>query len=493
MDIHFGTDGWRAVISDSFTFANVRLVAQAIADVVREQTTGRETHATPLRMVVGFDTRFLSDRYAREVACVFAANGIHVDLTHADTPTPAVSYAIVAHGAAGGIMITASHNPPRYNGIKFKAAYGGSASPADCKRVEARLLENEAAGRTPQIMDFDDAEASGLVERFDPRPGYRTHLADLIDFDTIRRAKLRVVVDAMYGAGRGYLADFLQQAGADVFELRGEMNPGFNGIHPEPIARYLQPLAVEMSRGEWHLGLATDGDADRIGAMAPGGRFIDPHVIMALSLRYLVRKRQQRGMIVKTVSTTQMLNRMADTYGLELRETPVGFNHISDLMMAHDVLIGGEESGGISIKGHIPEGDGVLMGLLLAEMVAAQGGNFDALLADLVREVGPFFYARNDFHLKPVSGRPPFTKAEMVTRLTQPPPAELGGMAVARVGVADGVKFVLADDSWLLIRPSGTEPVLRMYAEADSPDRVQSLLRAGEGLVPTNSQPNGTH
>lgn len=493
MDIHFGTDGWRAVISDTFTFANVRLVAQAIADVVREQTNSSPVAATPLRMVVGFDTRFLSDRYAREVACVFAANGIHVDLTHADTPTPAVSYAIVAHGAAGGVMITASHNPPRYNGIKFKTAYGGSASPADCKRVEARLLENQAAGRSPQSLDFDDAEAAGLIERFDPRPGYQAHLAGLIDFDTIRRANLRVVVDAMYGAGRGYLADYLQQAGAEVLELRGEMNPGFNGIHPEPIARYLQPLATAMSTGGWQLGLATDGDADRIGAMAPGGQFIDPHVIMALSLRYLVQQRHQRGMIVKTVSTTQMLNRLAVAYGLELRETPVGFNHISDLMMTHDVLIGGEESGGISIKGHIPEGDGVLMGLLLAEMVAARGGDFAALLGDLVREVGPFYYARNDFHLKPISGRPPFTKAEMVVRLTQPPPGELGGIPVMNVGVADGVKFVLEDDSWLLIRPSGTEPVLRMYAEAHSPDLVQSLLRAGEQLVPTHSQPNGTH
>lgn len=493
MDIHFGTDGWRAVISDTFTFANVRLVAQAIADVVREQTSSSAASATPLRMVVGFDTRFLSDRYAREVASVLAANGIQVDLTQADTPTPAVSYAVVARGAAGGIMITASHNPPRYNGIKLKTAYGGSASPADCKRVEARLLENGEARRTPQDMDFDDAVAAGLIRRFDPRPGYLAHLAGLIDFDTIRRANLRIVVDAMYGAGRGYLANYLQQAGVEVLELRGEMNPGFNGIHPEPIARYLQPLAAAMQGEPWQLGLATDGDADRIGAMAPGGRFIDPHVIMALSLRYLVQQRRQRGMIVKTVSTTQMLNRLASAYDLELRETPVGFNHISDLMMAHDVLIGGEESGGISIKGHIPEGDGILMGLLLAEIVAAHGGDFNGLLADLVREVGPFYYARNDFRLKPISGRPPLSKAEIVTRLTQPPPTDVGGVSVAQVSVADGVKFLLADHSWLLIRPSGTEPVLRMYAEAHSPDLVQSLLRSGELLVPTNSRPNGTH
>jgi alpha-D-glucose phosphate-specific phosphoglucomutase len=489
MDIHFGTDGWRAVISDTFTFANVRLVAQAMADVVRQQ----HPDVAPLRMVVGFDTRFLSDRYAREVACVLAANGIEVDLARADTPTPVISHAIVLHRAQGGVMITASHNPPRYNGIKFKAAYGGSASPADCKLVEARLQQNEQEGRKPLILDFDDAQAQGLIQRFDPRPAYRDHLATLVDFETIRRGQLRVVVDAMYGAGRAYLAEFLRDAGAEVIELRGEMNPGFNGIHPEPIERYLQPLADALRSGDWRLGLATDGDADRIGAMAPDGRFIDPHVIMSLSLRYLLQQRHQRGMVVKTVSTTQMLNRLAASYGLEIRETPVGFNHISDLMMNHDVLIGGEESGGISIKGHIPEGDGVLMGMLLAEMVAAHGSDIQALLADLVREVGAFYYARNDFVLKTVNGRPPFTKSEMVQKLTQAPPTALAGMAVSQVLTNDGVKYMLQDDSWLLIRPSGTEPVLRMYAEARSAGMVQSLLQAGETLVPSPGERNGNH
>ncbi len=489
MDIHFGTDGWRAVISDTFTFANVRLVAQAVADVVRQQYPAVQ----PLHMVVGFDTRFLSDRYAREVACVLAANGIRISLTRADTPTPAVSHAIVTRQAQGGVMITASHNPPRYNGIKLKAAYGGSASPADCERVEAQLLANEQQGRRPQMLDFDDAQAHGLIERFDPRPDYRNHLARLVDFETIRRGHLRVVVDAMYGAGRGFLADMLCEAGADVLELRGEMNPGFNGIHPEPIARYLQPLAETLCGGVWHLGLATDGDADRIGAMAPNGRFIDPHVIMALSLRYLFGQRQQRGMVVKTVSTTQMLNRLATRYSLPIQETPVGFNHISDLMMNHDVLIGGEESGGISIKGHIPEGDGVLMGMLLAEIVAAHGSDCQALLADLTRDVGAFYYARNDFQLKTVDGRPPFTKRELTARLMQSPPAQLAGAPVAQVLSNDGVKYVMQDDSWLLIRPSGTEPVLRMYAEAHSEPMVAALLKDGESLAPLPARRNGDH
>ena len=250
-------------------------------------------------------------------------------------------------------------------------------------------------------MELDEAAARGVVTKFDPFPAYRDHLRHLIDFETIRRARLRVAMDAMYGTGRGYIRDLLIEAGAEVTEIRGEMNPGFNGIHPEPIAKHLKPLMDLMSAGDFHLGLATDGDADRIGAVGPTGRFIDPHCIMTLALRYLVEVRGWRGAVVKTVSTTQMLNRLASRYGLALHETPVGFNHIGDLMMTDDVLIGGEESGGISIKGHIPEGDGVLMGLLMAEIVAYYGKPPEALLADVMAEIGHFDYARNDFKVRP--------------------------------------------------------------------------------------------
>ncbi|MGC8780387.1 MAG: phosphoglucomutase/phosphomannomutase family protein, partial [Anaerolineae bacterium] len=454
MAITFGTDGWRAVISDDFTFANVRHVAQGIADVLCED-------AGPGALaVVGFDTRFLSDRYAVAVSEVLAANGLRVALARRDAPTPVVSFAIPYLKAAGGVMITASHNPPRYNGIKLKAAFGGGANNAQTRRVEARIAGNMAAGREPRRMELADAQAQGLVERFDPFPAYREHVWRLVDRDAIRRGQLRLVVDAMYGSGRGYLRDLLAEAGAEVVEIRGEMNPGFNGIHPEPIRKHLGPL-IEMTSGQgFDLGLAMDGDADRTGAVGPTGEFIDPHGIMTLALRYLVDERRQRGDVVKTVSTTQMLNRLAGDYGLAVHETPVGFNYIADLMLTNDILIGGEESGGISIKGHIPEGDGVLMGLLLAEMVAVYGKAPEALLADIMAQIGQFRYGRNDFRVQP------FNKAELVAWLVAHAPDRLAGIPLAAINTRDGVKYLLADDSWLLIRPSGTEPVLRVYAEA---------------------------
>lgn len=482
MAIHFGTDGWRAVISDEFTFDNVRRVAQAIGEKTLLDLTAADKRAdksTRPTMVVGFDTRFLSDRYAIAVAEVLAANGIEVWLTHADAPTPIVSYAIVDKHADGGIMITASHNPPRYNGIKLKAAYGGSASEKVAKAVEARIQANEAAQMLPRHMALETALERRLVHRFDPFPAYEAHIRNLVDFERIRAANLHVAVDAMYGAGRLYFGRLLRDAGCTVTELRSEMNPGFNGIHPEPIAKHLQPLIDRMTQGGYQIGLATDGDADRIGLVDPSGRFIDPHGIMALLLDYLVNKRGLRGSVVKTVSTTQMLNRLAARYNLPIHETPVGFNHISDLMLREEVLLGGEESGGISMLGHIPEGDGVLMGLLLVELVAVQGKSPAQLLADLMDapDVGTFCYARLD---QPVR---PFKKAELVRYLVQHAPQQLAGVTVAQINDRDGVKFILADNSWLLIRPSGTEPVLRIYAESHSDAQVQRLLREGTQLA----------
>lgn len=478
MSIEFGTDGWRAVISEEFTFANVRKVAQAIAETtLADVEQGRL--AAPPTMVVGFDTRFLSDRYAIAVAEVLAANGIAVWLAQGDAPTPMVSFAIVDKGASGGVMITASHNPPRYNGIKLKAANGGSASSTDAKAVEARIKANEAAGVAPRQLALESALDRGLVQRFNPFPAYEVHLRKLVKFDVIRQANVRVVVDAMYGAGRIYLRRLLEDAGCQVTELRNEMNPGFNGIHPEPIERHLKPLLLEMGSGRYQIGLATDGDADRIGAVDPNGRFIDPHCIMALLVEYLVHERGLRGSIVKTVSTTQMLNRLALRYSLDLHETPVGFNHISAFMMREPVLLGGEESGGISILGHIPEGDGLLMGMLLVEMVASRGKTLGTLLHELMAapDIGYFHYARLDQSV------PPFNKKTLVSGLMAALPETLAGQPLAQVSDKDGVKYILHDDSWLLIRPSGTEPVLRIYAEGHSESQVQQLLQQGAELA----------
>ena len=481
MPVHFGTDGWRAVISDTFTFANLRMVTQAIADALRAdlRNTGQLSAQNGGRMVVvGYDTRFMSDRFAADVARVLAANGLTVQLSQADSPTPAISFAVREMGAAAGIMITASHNPPRYNGVKLKSAHGASASKEQCKRVEVYLTDNEAQSRGPNLMEYEMAREQGLIQRFNPITNYYEHLRTLIDFDLIAEHPQHLVVDSMYGSGRGVINGILQGSGCEVHEVRHRMNPGFGGVHPEPIRKYLNALASAISNGEGSLGLATDGDADRIGAMDERGEFVDPHKIMALALGHLVEKRKMSGTVVRTVSTTRMLDRMATQYGLELVETPVGFNHIADLMIADNVLIGGEESGGISFKGHIPEGDGILMGLLLVEIVASTGATLSELVEDLLATYGPAHYERNDLRLKR-----PVNKEEMTKRLAEHAPASIGGESVSEVATTDGAKFILNDDSWLLIRPSGTEPVLRVYAEGRSPEMLQALMAYGEKVA----------
>jgi phosphomannomutase len=480
MPIHFGTDGWRAVISDSFTFHNLRMVAQAIADAARSNdwNNGNADQTDDNRIVVGFDTRFLSDRYAMDVARVLAANGYHVHLSQSDSPTPTISFAVKALNATSGIMITASHNAPRYNGVKLKASYGGSASREQCRRVEVYLNDNEVRARGPNLMDYELARDNGLIQRFNPIPTYYDHLRGLIDFDIIADHPPRVAIDSMHGSGRGVIRGILQGTGCEVQEVRGEMNPGFGGVHPEPISRNLGALASAVSNGMGDLGLATDGDADRIGAMDERGTFVDPHKIMALALRHLVEKRGWRGPVVRTVSTTRMVDRLAARYGLNVYETPVGFNHIADYMLKEDILIGGEESGGISFRGHIPEGDGILMGLLLVEIVAAAGVPLSELVAGLLEDVGPAYYKRSDLRL-----RYPVAKDKMTQLLMERAPGKIGDESIAEIRTTDGVKYILSDDSWLLIRPSGTEPVLRVYAEGRTPEIMKAMMEFGEDVA----------
>jgi phosphomannomutase len=432
----------------------------------------------PKKMVVGFDTRFLSDRFATDVARVLAGNGFTVFLSQSDAPIPAISYAVKHYNAIAGIMITASHNAPRYNGIKLKAAFAGSALPEQCRKVEVFLNVNEAQARGPNLMDYQQAKSLNLIQKFNPIPPYFEHLSKLIDFDVISENPQRIVVDSMYGSGRGAIRSILQGSGTEITEIRGEMNPGFGGVHPEPIEKYLGALAGAISTGLGSFGLATDGDADRIGAMDERGNFVDPHKIMALALKYLVEKKKLTGAVVKTVSTTRMINRLANKYGLTVYETPVGFNHIADYMLREDVLIGGEESGGISFKGHIPEGDGVAMGLLLLEIIASSGATLYELVEDLLSEVGPAVYERRDLRLKL-----PVSKQKVVEKLTAEAPKSIGGESLVSVSSLDGVKYVFADDSWLLIRPSGTEPVLRVYAEGRSKEMVKAMISFGETIA----------
>lgn len=470
MSIRFGTDGWRAVIAETFTFANLRLVAQAVADYVNNDLA---PNGAAGEVVIGYDTRFLSDRFAAEVARVMAGNGIVAWLSRTDTPTPALSYNVVAKKAAAGVMITASHNPPRYNGFKLKADYGGAVTPEASKRVEHYLerLQNDVRG--PNMMDLQRGLDTDMIRRFDPSWSYYEHLSTLVDLDVISEGELRIIADPMFGSGRGAIREFLGRTRCRVREIRGYMNPGFEGIHPEPIREHLDLLAAAIRQDHADVGIATDGDADRIGAMDNDGNFVSPHQIMSLALRYLIEKRGMKGDVVKTLSTTAMINRIAKEHGLTVHETPVGFNRIAELMMTSNVLIGGEESGGISIHGHLPEGDGVLMGLLLLEIMADAGRSVSLheIIQDLQKQYGPSHYKRIDLRLKA-----PVNKLAMATKLADTAPSHLAGQSLKEVQTFDGVKYVLEDESWLLIRPSGTEPVLRLYAEATTEETVDELL-----------------
>ncbi|MBZ0298884.1 MAG: phosphoglucomutase/phosphomannomutase family protein, partial [Anaerolineae bacterium] len=336
---------------------------------------------------------------------------------------------------------------------------------------------NERRARGPNMLDYDRGLEMGLIRRFDPSWEYYQHLSELVNIDLISESELNIVADAMWGAGRGAFLTILSRSRSRVSEIRAVLNPGFGGIHPEPIMPYLNELVAAVQRVQADVGLATDGDADRIGAIDAQGNFVDPHHVFALALRHLVENKNQRGMVVKTVSTTFMINNLCEKYGLPLRETPVGFNHIADLMMQEDVLIGGEESGGISIRGHIPEGDGILMGLLLLEIMAQAKAPLHEIIRDLQANFGPAHYGRIDTRLAKQ-----LPKREVVERLSHSAPERLIGEQVHKVDTMDGVKYYLADHSWLLIRPSGTEPVLRVYAEARTPEAAQGLLKEGSSM-----------
>ncbi len=466
--ISFGTDGWRGVIADDFTIQNVRLVTQAVCDHML--TAKRQ----PL-LVIGYDTRFMSDRFAREAAGVAAGNGINVMLTDGCAPTPAVSYAVVDYAADGGIMFTASHNPYRYNGLKFKESYGGSAGTATTAAIE-RHLKKRLGGKPPAYLDYAEAVRRGTVVPFDAKSPYLARLSEIVDRKLICRSGRGVVVDPMYGAGQGYLSHFLLSAGCDVAEIRCHRDPYFGGANPEPLGQHLAELKASVSDAR-PLGIALDGDADRIGAVDADGAFISSHKIFSLLLRYLVQERGMTGDVVKTVSTTGMVDQLAAAYGLVVHETPIGFKYICEHMVGGDILIGGEESGGIGIKGHLPERDGMLMGALLAEMVNYYDKTLGALWNELQAAHGTFCYDRVDEEM-PVSDR-----SLVVDFLGKHRPEEIGGVAVLKTDTRDGFKYTLADGSWLMVRPSGTEGVVRVYAEAGTPERVVILLKRGRSLI----------
>ena len=487
--IHFGTDGWRGIIADDFTFENVRIVSQAVCDYVNVTPSpqpspprgeDKDEGAKPT-LIIGYDTRFLSDKFAREAACVAAGNGIKVLLTESFAPTPAVSYAVVDYKADGAIMFTASHNPYRYNGLKFKALYGGSATPEITAEIEHHLEKNIKAKKKPAVMDFEKVVTQETVQLFDPKKPYLQELAKLVDIKLLKKSSTTVVVDPMYGAGQGYLSDFLRQAGCDVKEIRGWRDPYFGGDNPEPFLPFLSELQKTV-KGKYSLGLALDGDADRIGAIDISGEFINSHMVFALLLKYLYEEKGLTGDVVKTVSTTSMIDKLAGAYDLKLHETPIGFKYICDKMLEGDVLIGGEESGGIGIKNHIPERDGILMGALLVEMMNFYNKTLFELWNKLQETYGRFCLDRIDMEIDNEA------REKILTFLSDWRPKEISGLVVTHINSSDGYKYQLANGAWLMIRPSGTEAVVRIYVEADKEQLVRELLVKGRDIVTSAGQ-----
>lgn len=462
MQIKFGTDGWRAIIAQDFTFESLEATARGTARWLRD-THGGAPSGTD-RVVVGYDTRFLGAEFAALTARVLASYGLRVQLADAPCPTPAVSWAAEAYDAAAGIVITASHNPPSYNGFKIKAYFGGPATPEMIAEVERRIEETDDVA----LMDEAALRAERRIEMVDLRGAYLDVLRERLDLDAIRKAGLRVAHDAMFGAGAGCVAELL---GADrVVGLRQDWNPGFHGQAPEPIEKNLAALGEAVVREGCALGLANDGDADRIGLYDEQGRFVDSHRLFCLLVKYLHEERGLSGSIVKTFSTTSLLDKMGAAYGLPVETTKIGFKYIAEKIVDGDVLVGGEESGGMAVKGHIPERDGLYIGLLAAEMCVRRGKPLSALVDELFAQFGAHVAARIDVHT---------THAKVQTvleRLRGGGLGEIAGHAVQEVQTLDGFKH-LTGGGWLLVRPSGTEPVLRIYAEADTSAQADALLQ----------------
>ena len=466
-DIKFGTDGWRGIIADDFTFENVRRVAGGIAAYVLG-------HEDAVRgVVVGYDTRFLSQQAARLAAETIAAAGIPVQITSDPTPTPAISLAVKNQGAAGGVVVTSSHNPWNWNGVKFKAKFGGSATPAIMKLIE----EEVSAGSMPR------GQAAPLKE-VELKPAYADAICRFADLDLIAKAKFRFAVDSMYGSGRGVLTGIFQKRDIHYVAIRQELNPLFPGINPEPIEPHIEMLRQTVLKETCHAGLAVDGDADRIGAIAEDGSFVDSHKCFAVLLRWILERKKWPGDVVRAFNTTGMVDRIAASYGRKLIECPIGFKYIADLMMEHEIVVGGEESGGIGYSRYLPERDGTLNCLLLANVMAEERKPLGQLVADLQREYGPHYYGRRDLHITEEM------KHSAIQRAGSSQTNRLGRYSIKKKENLDGIKFFLDASTegngavpWVLFRMSGTEPLLRVYSEAASPGLVEEILSLAEAFV----------
>ena len=485
--VRFGTDGWRAVIADEFTFENVERVAQAYSDFVKQQAQvaqaapkkraqksdarARGTNAkmqTPTahpHVVVGYDRRFLSESFAARAAEVLAGNEIEVSLFDTDVPTPLVSWAVRERSAAGGVVITASHNPPHFNGFKIKAPWGGSATAETTVAVETLVDANPV-----QLASLSQGARGDLGEQVD---SYRAQVAAYVDLDSIKAKRARVVIDPMHGSGGRWVENFLARGRLAAETIRSERDTLFGGVAPEPIDRNLAPLKQRVKERRALVGLATDGDADRVGAVNERGETMTMHEVVPIVLLHLARARGMTGGVVRTFSQSVLLKRIAAAHGLALYETPIGFKYVADLMLREEILIGAEESGGIGVRGHIPERDGVLNSLLFLEAIVASGKTPTELVGEMHREFGEFHFGRRDLHTEVARG------LALVESLATKPPVSIEQHPVSSVETLDGTKLVFGDESWLLFRQSGTEPVLRVYAEATSKEMTHALLEEG--------------
>ena len=466
--IQFGTDGWRAVIAETFTFENVARVAQASADY----WDANPVAGAARRVVIGYDRRFLSDRFAAIAAEVFAGNGFEVILTSQPTPTPAVSFAVKHLRAIGGVVITASHNPPHFNGYKLKSHYGGPAMPETCLAVEA-MLDRHPVRR----MELSTGVKAGRIHLRNVKPVHYTAIRRLVDFNLVRKSRLRFAHEALFGVGAGCFEELLAGTTCRVTTLNGRHDPLFGGINPEPVRQNYRLSSGWLRAHPHDICLVTDGDADRVGGMDGRGKYLSTHHVIALLLHHYIHNRKETGRVIKALTTTSLIDKMCAAHGLPLAEVPVGFKHICGEMVKGGVMLGGEESGGIGFAEHIPERDGIAAGLILLEMLAMEKKTVNQLLARIHREFGLHCYDRNDIHF------PLEKRAKLMAHLAANPPARLLKSPVTMVHGYDGVKFVAADSSWLMLRGSGTEPVLRIYAETGSESGVQRLLRLGRQLT----------
>jgi alpha-D-glucose phosphate-specific phosphoglucomutase len=468
--IKFGTDGWRAVIAEDFTFDNLRACAQGVADYLKQaKLTGRS-------VVIGYDMRFASEDFAAAAAEVLAANKIRVNLCSKAAPTPVISYAVTVTKSAGGIIITASHNPARWNGFKFKDDLGASAPSEVAAAIEKKANEALATGKIKRIPLAKGLD-SKLIKYLDPDPAYFKQLGRLIDLEAIRRSPLKVIHDSMYGAGIGYFTDLLKGGKIEIIPINGERNPSFPGINPEPIARNLDKLSDSIKEQKADVGIANDGDADRIGIVDEKGNFINQLQVFALLVLYFLEVRGERGAIIKTLSDTMMIDRLGKLFDVPVYETPVGFKYVAPLMVEKNALIGGEESGGYGFRGHVPERDGILAGLYFLDFMIKTGKTPSQLLDYLFSKVGPHYYDRIDVHIAE-GERQKYTEG-----LAKSSVKSIAGTDVARVDTTDGFRYILTDDSWLLIRFSGTEPLIRIYAESSTLKQVQKILEGGKKLL----------